>query len=209
MGFVAHDLRQVFAGGNEALEEAPLDLLVAEGLLAGYAKRSFAVGSGGGQGFEGSEGAADDGGALEADESLVLPKGQGDSLDEGFFEGAVWSQVIKQAVTMGLPILFGFNLGDDGGLGEDGVADGVEANDGLALVCFRSTLGYLGYISTYLLELQKGQGVSGRGQEVICLVKRGIGVRLYSRNVIQEYEVSDGRPRPPQPTATVSHAAPA
>ena len=129
MGFVAHDLRQVFVGGDDALEEATRDALVAKALFPGYAKRSFAVGSGGGHGFEGAEGAADDGGALEADESLVLPKGQGDSLDEGFFEGAVWTQVVKQAGTMGLPILFGFKLGNDRRDGEDAVADGVQADD--------------------------------------------------------------------------------
>ena len=184
MGFVAHDLRQVIAGGDEGLEEAPLDLLVAEALLPGYAMPSFVVGSEVRQGVEGEEGAADDGGALEADESLVLPKGQGDSLDEGFFEGAVWIQVIKEASTMGLPILFGFKLGDDGGLGEDGVADGVEANDGLAPVCFRSSPGHLGYISTYLLKGARRKRERAGGN--LFGKKGGIRVRLYSRIVIRE-----------------------
>ncbi len=170
VGLVAHDLVEVLFLGQDAFTDAPLDLLVAEALLSGFAKRSFAVGSGVGHGFEGEEGAADDGGALEADESLVLPKGQGDSLDEGFFKGAVWIQVIEQAGTMGLPILFGFKIGDDGGLGEDGVADGVEANDGLAPVCFRSSLEHLGYISTYFL---KGARRKCERARVICLVIRG------------------------------------
>lgn len=142
MGFVAHDLVEIPFLGQGAFKEAALDVLVAKGLLPGYAKRSFAVGSGGRHGFEGVKGAADDGGALEADEPLVLPEGQGDSLDEGFFEGAVWIEVMKQAGTMGLPFLFGFELGNDGGLGEDGVADGVEADDGLAGLCFGAAFGY-------------------------------------------------------------------
>lgn len=142
MGFVADDLRQVLVGGDDALEEATRDALVAKALFPGYAKPSFAVGSGGCHGFEGTEGAADDGGALEADESLMLPEGQGDSLDEGSFESAVWTQVVKQAGTVGLPFLFGFKLGNDGGLGEDGVADGVEADDGLAGLGVGAAFGY-------------------------------------------------------------------
>ena len=71
----------------------------------------------------------------------MLPKGQGDSLDEGFFEGAVWSQVVEDAGAMGLPVLFGFKLGNDGGLGEDGVADGVEADDGFAGGCVGAAFG--------------------------------------------------------------------
>src|SRR3990172_4840088 len=91
MRFVPHDLVEVPFLGQDGFKEAPLDALVANALLPRYAKRSFAVGGGGGHGFEGAEGTADDGGALEADESLVLPEGQGDSLDEGLFEGAVGS----------------------------------------------------------------------------------------------------------------------
>ncbi len=142
VGLVAHDLVEVPFLGQGAFKDAPPDELVAEALLPGYAKRPFAVGSGVRHGIEGVEGAADDGGALEADEALVLPEGQGDSLDEGFFKGAVGSEVIKQAGAMGLPVLFGFKLGNDGGLGEDGVADGVEADDGFAGFCFGAALGY-------------------------------------------------------------------
>ena len=141
MRFVPHDLVEVPFLGQDGFKDAPRDLFVAKAVLRGYAKRSFAVGSGDVHGFEGAEGAADDGGALEADEALVLPEGQGDSLDEGGFEGAVGSEVIKQADTMGLPILFGFKLGNDGGLGEDGVADGVEADDGFAGGCVGAAFG--------------------------------------------------------------------
>ncbi len=95
VGFVTHDLGQVLVGGDDAFKDAPANALVAEGLLPGNAKRSLAVVSGVGHGFEGAEGAADDGGLLEANEPMVLPKGQGDSLDEGLFKGTVRIEVIK------------------------------------------------------------------------------------------------------------------
>jgi hypothetical protein len=71
---------------------------------------------------------------------VVLPKGQGDSLGEGFFEGAVRIEVIEQAGTMGLPILFVFKLGDDGGDGEDTVLNGVETDGRLRGLCSGSRL---------------------------------------------------------------------
>jgi len=131
MRFVADDLGEVFFGGDDALEDTPVDALVGDALFVGYATGSLVVGSGGGHGAEGAEGAADDGGALEADEPAVLPEGEGDALDKGLFEGAVWTQVIKQASAMALPFLLSFKLGKDGSDGEDAVLEGVAADFGL------------------------------------------------------------------------------
>ena len=142
MRFVADDLGEVFFGGDDALEDTPVDALVGDALFVGYATGSLVVGSGGGHGAEGAEGAADDGGALEADEPAVLPEGEGDALDKGLFEGAVRTQVIIQASTMGLPFLLGFKLGKDGSDGEDAVLEGVETDDGLASGCLWAAFGY-------------------------------------------------------------------
>ena len=43
---------------------------------------------------------------------------------------------------MGLPVFVALHDGDDGGLREDGVADGVEADDGLAGLGVGASFGY-------------------------------------------------------------------
>lgn len=128
VGLVADDLVEVGLFGDEALEKAPVDLLAGERLFSGYAEGPFAVGGGGGHGFGGAEGSADDGGFLEVDEAPELPEGQGDALGEMLFERAVGGQVANQAGAMAVPFLFGLVLGDDGRGGENGVSNGVVAD---------------------------------------------------------------------------------
>ncbi len=173
VGLVAHDLVEGMFVRQEARGEHPVDFLhdfgcrlLGKGLVSVAGSQAEIVAD--------AALGVEDGLAFIEGEALKAPEEEGDTSGEHLLQVALRREAGEEGVAMSLPLFFGLKKGNDGGKGEYAVPYGVEANDGLALGCFWSSSGHLGYVSTYLLELQKGQGVSGSGQGVICLVKKGV-----------------------------------